>query len=600
MDINKLNTKLNKTYGGRVKASFKPNTATGSFCVDNCSVFTDNSSIAIDNSSVVLTGELDSWDDIVEACSLAIDKDFLNTRRHVVNHIELNGVEIPEMRIPELVDNSLEGAKTDVLVIGGGISGASILRELSKWNLDLLLVEKESDLAMQASGRNDGQVHPGVDNGRDDLKHKYVLLGNHMYEQLCKDLDVPFMWLGQYVAFKGKIGKPIMSAFAKKRIKQGITDTRVISSEELYKAQPHLNPGFDFGLYNSRAGSVCPYGLTIAYGENAVENGAKVSLNTAVLSMELEGHEIKSVRTNRGTIYPKVVINAAGTFADKIAIMADDEFFSIHPRRGTNSIMDHKKSTLSNAIVSARPLKIKLGEKHTKGGGILHTADHNLLLGPDAIETYERENFATNPESITNVINKQKTAISELSSRDIITYFTGVRAPNFEEDFIVERGRNTKNLIHSAAIQSPGITAAPAIALDIEKLAIELLKEQGMKPEPNENFNPVRHGVPRLREMDDDARAELIKENPDYGIMICRCEEISKGEIIDCLKRPIVVPTVDGIKKRIRPGMGRCQGGFCSPLVTEIISDYLNENISDVTKQGNKSVISYSELKERK
>ena len=183
-----------------------------------------------------------------------------------------------------------------------------------------------------------------------------------------------------------------------------------------------------------------------------------------------------------------------------------------------------------------------------------------------------------------------------LSERDIITYFTGVRAPTFEEDFIIERGRKTKNLIHCAGIQSPGLTTAPAVALDIEKMAVEFLKSQ-KAVEKNPDYNPVRHGVPVLNEMDDESRAALIKENPDYGVIVCRCEEISKGEILDALRSPICVPTVDGIKKRIRPGMGRCQGGFCSPLVTQIIADFLGVPLSEVKKSSADAVITFGRTK---
>ena len=235
-------------------------------------------------------------------------------------------------------------------------------------------------------------------------------------------------------------------------------------------------------------------------------------------------------------------------------------------------------------------------KSHSKGGGILHTVHDNLLVGPDAVETYEKENTETHRESIETVFSKQKRTMPSLSERDIITYFTGVRAPTFEEDFIIERGRKTKNLIHCAGIQSPGLTTAPAVAKDIEKMAVDFLKNiTDVKSNPD--FNPIRRGVPVLNEMPDEERAELIKKNPDYGVIVCRCEEISKGEILDALRSPICVPTVDGIKKRVRPGMGRCQGGFCSPLVTQIIADFLNIPLSEVKKSSEESIITFGKTK---
>ncbi len=567
MSVKKVNKKLQKLYGGRVRAQEG----------DGC---------------VILSGSLSSWDDIVAACTLAAER---YSKIHVVNDIVLEGADIPKMRLPHITDSALEGASPDVLIIGGGISGASIARELSKWKIDILLVDKEPDLAMQASGRNDGEVHPGVDLSKGSLKQHYVLLGNDMYERVCGELSVPFLRCGQFVGFTQSWIKPVMYIYAwKRRHIDGAKETYVISQKELREKEPKLNPDFKFSLYSPSAGSVCPYGLTIAFAENAVTNGARVMLNTAVTGMKVENGKIISVSTNRGTIYPKLVINAAGVFSEEVARMAGDRFFSIHPRRGTNSILDKKAAYLINGISSIKKLELK--HSNTKGGGMVHTVHNNVLVGPDAVETYEKENISTACKSVEAVFKKQKLTSPELSERDIITYFTGVRAPTFEEDFIIEKGRSTKNLIHCAGIQSPGLTTAPVVALDIEKMAIEMLGGEG-EIKKNESFNPIRKGVPVLREMSPRQRAEMIKQNPDYGEIVCRCEEISKGEIIDALNSPICVPTVDGIKKRIRPGMGRCQGGFCSPLVTKIIADYLGVPISAVRKSYDGAVITFGETK---
>lgn len=566
--IAQLQKALREAYGGRVTAAYR-------------------------DESIVVSGRLDRWEDIIAACQMCVQKD---KRIHVVNDIVLDGVEIPRMRIPSLRDSALEGASPDVLIIGGGISGASIARELSKWKLDILLVEKESDLAMQASGRNDGEVHPGVDLNVGTLKQHYVLLGNAMYEKVCRELDVPFQRCGQYVGFKDRASYPLVKAYAwqRKHICK-VKDTRVIKQDELRRVEPRLNQEFAFALSNPSAGCVCPYGLTIAYGENAITNGAHISLNTAVLGMEVEEGEIRSVQTNRGTVYPKLVINAAGVFAEEIARMAQDRFYSIHPRRGTNSILDKKAGTLVHSIVSVKELKKTEG--HTKGGGILHTVHDNLLVGPDAVETFEKENFATRPESIDTVFHKQQDTTDSLKRSDVITYFTGVRAATFEEDFVIEYGRKTKNLIHCAGIQSPGLTTAPAVALDIEKMAVEWLKKS-REVRPNESYDPKRKGIPALREMSPKERNKLIQENPDYGVIVCRCEEISKGEILDALRAPLVVPTIDGVKKRVRPGMGRCQGGFCMPLVAKIIHEELGIPLEDVRKTDAEAVLTYGPTKE--
>lgn len=564
MSIRKMNKKLGEAFGGRVSAALE----------DNC---------------IVLRGSLDKWEDVVKAGQLCAKP---HSKCHVVNDIVFTGAEEKPMRVPSLEDKALDGKRPDVLVIGGGISGCSIARELTKYKLKVLLVEKECDLALGASGRNDGEVHPGIDLGRGSLKHKYIRCANHMYDDICRELDVPFKRVGQYVCFMKKSWKPFIRLFClRRKYIDGIEDTEIISGEELLRREPAFNPKFTFAISNPSSGSVSPYELTIAYAENAVKNGAEVSLNTAVTDMELEDGKIRAVITNRGRIYPKLVINCAGVFSDKVAQMAGDRFFSIHPRRGTNSILDKKEGTYYGTIASIKGAS-NPGVTHTKGGGVLHTAHGNLLIGPDAVETFERENTETNAESIERVFAKQKLTMPRLSESNIITYFTGVRAATYEEDFVIERGRKTKNLIHVAGIQSPGLTTAPAVALDISELAAKILKA-----EKNQGFDPIRKAPPRLAQMSDEERAELIRKNPDYGIIVCRCEEISKGEILDALRSNICVPTLDGVKKRVRPGMGRCQGGFCSPLVVKIIAEFLNVAPEQVKKSSEQSPIVFSSEK---
>jgi glycerol-3-phosphate dehydrogenase len=548
-------------------------------------------SVKLEEECIRVFGQLEHWEDIVRACRMCVSK---NKRLHVVNDIKLKDTKIPAMKVPKEISKELEGSKPDVLIIGGGISGASIARELSKWNLNILLVEKEPDLAMQASGRNDGEVHPGVDLNKGSLKQHYVVAGNQIFDKICKELDVPFKRRGQYVCFKHSYLLPVAALYAfQRRHICGVADTRIIRRKKLSEREPELND-FAFALYNPSAGCVSPYALTIAYAENAVQNGAKVSLNTAVLGMDVKDNRIVSVTTNKGRIYPKLVINAAGTFAEDVAAMANDRFYSIHPRKGTNAILDKKAAHLVHSIASIKTLS--RNKTHTKGGGIIRTVDENLLVGPNAIETYEKENFATEAKSIEEVFGKQRLTAKGLAERDIITYFTGVRAATFEEDYVIEKGRRTNNLIHCAGIQSPGLTTAPVIALDIEKMVIrELSLTQTVTK--NEKFNPIRKGIPVLREMSAEERTRMIRNNPDYGIIICRCEEISKGEIIDALNSPIPVPTIDGIKKRVRPGMGRCQGGFCMPLVTQIISEHENLSLQDVKKSGADAYITLGETK---
>ena len=554
MNINKLNKKLNTLFNGKVKA------------IETAYSFE-------------LSGNLDNYDDILKACRLAVDK---KSGKHVVNNIVLNGYKPKDIRKPNIEDKSLDNAHPDVLVIGGGVNGAAVLRELSRYDLDLLLVDKEADLANHASGRNDGEIHPGVDLKKGSLKYAYVKRGNRMYDQVSKELDVPFRRIGQYAAFtEWFMGLPLFLLALNKKYICGINDTKLVGRNHLRKLDSKLNKDFKWAIYNPMSGIISPYELTIAYAENAVCNGAKVSLNTYVKDMKVKDGRITEVITNRGTIYPRVVINAAGCFADDIAKMANDRFYSIHPRRGTDIIFDKKTSSLIKTISSIQQLK--KNKTHSKGGGSLETIHHNVLCGPDAVECLDKEDFSTYKESIDNVINKQKNTVEGLNRKDIITYFTGIRASNFEEDFVLGRGKNTKNLVHIACMQSPGLTTAPAVSIDMARLTVEILKEEKDVKE-NINFNPIRHGIPRVNEMSIEKRNELIKRNPDYGVIVCRCEEISKGEIIDALNSPIPVATIDGVKRRVRPGMGRCQGTFCMPLVAKIISKHENIDMKDVNK----------------
>lgn len=566
MNISSMRRKLNKAYGGAVTASLE----------DGC---------------VYLRGELQSWDEVVRACQMCARA---HSRRHVVNDIKCPQKDAP-MRLPGFSDDSLGGEKPDVLIIGGGISGATIARELSRYELDILLVDKENDLAVQSSGRNDGEIHPGIDLRRGSLKHSYVRRGNAMYPQLCRELDVPFKRVGQYVCFRQGILLPAVFFYAlARRFIDGIGDTRIIFRKKLLELEPGLNSEFKFAMKNPSSGCVSPYELTIACAENAVMNGARVSLDTAVTGMDVRDGEILAVHTNRGTVYPRLVINAAGVFSEEVARMAGDRFFSIHPRRGTNSILDKKAGVKFSSIASVK--LAHTGNGHTKGGGILNTVHGNLLVGPDAVETWEKENYATSPDSIERVFSKQKITMPELNKSDIITYFTGVRAATFEEDFIIEPGRKTKNLIHCAGIQSPGLTTAPAVAQDVAKMAVDYLS--GIKIiEKRAGFNPTRKAPPRLRDMDIKERGELIRQNPDYGEIVCRCEEISRGEILDALRSPIPVPTLDGVKRRVRPGMGRCQGGFCAPTVVEIIAEEFKLPAEDVTKSGGSTAINLCRTK---
>ena len=555
---------------------------------------------------VLLEGEVDDYATIYAAGKLAVDKErYLG----VLNDIVLRGF-TQEVVLPDVEDDLLEGTTCDVLVIGGGVTGCAIARELRRHQLDVLLVEKGPDVASGQSSRNGGVVHVGVNFSKGSQKLSYCVRGNAMYRKLSHDLHVPYENKGQVTFARTKAEMLVLEYVHRTALEKGVVGTKVMSLEELREIEPSVPDWSVGGLFMGTAGITNPHLMTIALAENAVQNGARVCLDTAVLDMTVEDGLVKAVKTNRGTIHPKAVVNAAGVYADVIAQMADDRTFTIHPRVGTNIVMDKKVGGLVRTSMGKTPFTltpsqledipdnplsfikatIASAKSHTKGIALIHTVDGNMLVGPHAEETPDREDTSTDRTAVERIFKNQQEVQPDLSEADIIAYFTGVRSPTYEEDFVVRPGVRTRNVFEAAGIQSPGLTAAPAIAVDIARWVRTYLSETN-EVQVNEAFDPVRHAAPVLAELSLEERAALIKENPDYGTIVCRCEAISKGEILDALRSPLPVYTVDAVKRRVRPGMGRCQGAFCLPSVMRIIADEAGIPYADVVKGSARSRI---------
>lgn len=529
--------------------------------------------------SIKLEGEHDDWETIVKAGKKAAKLGY----KGVVNEIRLKGFTPPLVRRSAIEDGAIDGHTPDVLVIGGGVIGCAIARELSRYRLDILLCEKESDVAMHASSRNDGMIHPGIASHPGTLRGEMNVQGNVMYTQLCKELGIDFKRYGNFILydepFFGTAGDVVLSARAKAF---GIPGGK-ISRKRMRELEPNITDRALGAFSYPMSGVLSPYKLTVALAENAIENGACVSLDTIVTGMELEHGKIVAVHTNRGIVHPKAVINAAGVFSDEVAAMADDKFFTIHPRKGELVILDKKKGGLVRRSMGM--VGLKAAKSDTKGGGVMRTIDGNVLVGPDAYEQPLREDFSTHRENIDAILEKHLPLIKGFEKADVITYFAGIRAASYEEEFVIERSGRVENLVHAAAIQSPGLASAPAIAKRIVEITTELLRER-MEVVPNAAFNPNRHVPPNLQKLSTAEKQAVIAKNPDYGVIVCRCEEISRGEIIDCIHSPLPVNSLDAVKRRIRPGMGRCQGGFCSPLVTQLVSGETGLPTDEVTKNG--------------
>ena len=517
---------------------------------------------------LVLSGELERWNDIVLAGKTAAQK---NPFFGLVNQIECTGEPAMPVRKPRVDDIALEGEEPDVLIIGGGVTGCAIARELSRYQLGVLLVEKEHDLALHASGRNNGIIQSGLGLKKGTQRHRYCKLGNPMFEKVCAELGVDFLRYGQYATLAKRLWEPFLSWTLLYWKWHGSKGVKVVKGDDLLKNEPAISPGIRAALHFPTTGVVCPFDLTIAYAENAVQNGAVISFDTMVNGIVTEDGEIKSVSTNRGTIKPKVVINAAGVFCEHIAAMAGDRFYSIHPRKGTTAVLDRKyASQLVRSVITTLGIT-SAKRKHTKGGSVSLTIDGTTLVGPDDIETMHREDFSTASFNIKELFAAHSRAVPALDEEQIITYYSGIRASTYEEDFVICPGRYVTNFIHVAGIQSPGLTAAPAIGVEVAKMVVDLFGGENTV-KVNSEFNPIRTAPHRLATMDDEARADLIETNPDYGIIVCRCEEVSKGEILNTLRRNVRCDTVDGVKRRVRSGMGRCHGSYCSTQIVDIIA----------------------------
>lgn len=558
------------------------------------------------NGCVLLEGEVDDYAAKYAAGKLAVD-----TRRYlgVLNDIEVKGFE-QKVVLPEVRDLAYDGLECDVLVVGGGVTGCAIARELMRRQLKVVLCEKGPDVASGQSSRNGGVVHVGVNFAKGSLKLRYCVRGNAMYRKLSHDLHVPYENRGQVTFARTKAEMLALEYVHRTALQKGVVGTKVMGIDELRTIEPSVPSWSVGGLFMGTGGITCPHLMTIALAENAVQNGAQVLLDTAVLGMTVEGDVVTEVKTNRGTIRPRVVVNAAGVYADVVAEMADDRTFTIHPRVGTNVVMDKKVGWMVNTSMGKTPFTLTphqlegipgdavsfvkatlaSAKSHSKGIALIHTVDGNMLVGPNADETPDREDISTSREVVEHVIANQQEVQPELKASDAIAYFTGVRSPTYEEDFVVRPGIRTRNVFEAAGIQSPGLTAAPAIAVDIALWVCDYLGEQ-MEVRDNPDFDPVRHAPPVLRELSLEERDELIRERPDYGEIVCRCEEISRGEIVDALRSPLPVYTVDAVKRRVRPGMGRCQGAFCLPTVMRIIAEEAGIPYEDVVKAGSRSRI---------
>ncbi|MBN2658622.1 MAG: NAD(P)/FAD-dependent oxidoreductase [Spirochaetales bacterium] len=539
--------------------------------------------------SVRLTGHVGSWDEKVAAGFAAANRGY----KGVLNDITVEGVGEEKIYRYDPGDRDLEGRYFDVLIIGGGIIGCATARELARYDISIAILEKEEDLAMQTSSRNDGMIHPGFAAHPGSKKAHYNILGNRMYTKWAEELGFELKRPGSLVLFPSRLEKYLVPLMKMRARKNGVDGHyRYISRKKVFEMEPNVTEDQQGAFFLPSAGIISPYKATIAMAENALQNGADVFLNCFVESFEMDGGRIASVRIGRGTVKCGAVINCAGNFADIIAELADDRFFSLHGRKGTECILDRNTGLTQHSILSM-PRLIQRKSK-TKGGGVVPCIEGNILLGPTAEEQPWREDFSTDRGHFQELLQKLDLN-TKLSGSSVITYFSGIRPASWEEDFIIEPSERVANLVHGAAIQSPGVASAPAIAVDLAKMTVDILSKDKTVEEKT-GFNPRRtvsyHQIETVEE-----RREMVGKNPLYGNIICRCETISEQEIRDVLRGPIPVNSLDGVKRRIRAGAGRCHGGFCTPKIMEIISDELGIPMVEITRKGDSSPVLSGEAK---
>ena len=463
----------------------------------------------------------------------------------------------------------------DVIVIGGGVVGGLILRELTKYELSVCLVEKSGDVAMGASKANSGIVHAGFDAAIGSLKAKFNVEGNRMMEGVCAELGVKFRRNGSLVVAFSKEDEKVINELKTRGEANGIKGLEIIDQDSLRSLEKNISDEALGALYAPTGGIVCPYELTISAIGNAMDNGARLITDFEVSAIEKLGNEYLIKSTNGEEVRGKIVVNCAGLYSGKIAEMVGDTDIKLGARKGEYILLDRESGDFVSHTLFFTPTKL--------GKGILvtQTVDNNILLGPTA-EEQESEGTETSANGLAFVIEKANKMCKNPPLFNTITSFAGVRAYSNRHDFIIEESKTAKGIIHCAGIESPGLTASPAIA----KYVVETLVGGMVTLTKNKNFNGIRKPDYFFKHLTMEEKNEIIKKDPSYGKIVCRCEQVTEGEIIRAIRENPPAKDIDGVKRRTRSGMGRCQGGFCQPYVAELIAKERGVSLTSVTKNG--------------
>ena len=464
--------------------------------------------------------------------------------------------------------------KTDVVVIGAGAVGCAIARELSKYSIKVTVVDKNEDVGGDASKSNSAIIHTGYDASPDTLESQLVVAANPMYDELVKDLDVPFSRIGAILpAFTDEQFEKLPS-IKEKAFKNRVYDVEFKTGEELLKMEPNLNPEVKGGLYIPRESIIDPFIYVQALAENAYANGVEFMLKTKVTDIVVEDGKVKKVVTTKGEIETKYVINSAGLYCDDIAQMVGKAEYKVVARKGQFYILDKNTSCQVERIVLPIPTKI------TKGKLMCPTIHGNMLVGPTAEDQESKTDKSTTAEGLESIAKDVRNLVPNVNLRDTITQYCGLRPNRNPEGLHVDTYEDLGGYVNLSGVRSTGLTLSVAMG----KYVVQTMMNIGAKLTLKDNFITKRKGIVKFSEQTREVQDKLIKENPLYGNIVCRCETITEAEIMDAIHRPLGAKSVDAVKRRVRAGMGRCQGGFCGPKVIEILSRELGVPATEITK----------------